>query len=248
MLNNAPFYHGIIKKIITVFGGIFSSIYIDRKEGDSVTGDTIQRLHIPLAYACKEKYIVRIDSDPNLTNHTYISLPRISFEITSYYYDPTRKLNKTNKITCGSGDGSMSYVYAPVPYNIDIALYILTKNQEDAMQILEQILPTFNPEYIIRMSIVPDMNIIQDMPIVLNTVEVDDQYEGDFQTRRFVIHTLRFTVKASLFGGKSSQGIIEHVRVNLGENPDFSNPVETFTADGDSSTGEITDNGWDVNF
>jgi len=143
MLNNQVFYHGIIRKTIVSFGRMFSNIYIDRKQGDSVTGTTIQRLQIPLAYAPKEKWLVRIDSDPNLENNTYISLPRMSFEITGYSYDPARKSNRLQKITCGAGTNSMKAVFAPVPYNIDITLYILTKTQEDGLQILEQILPTF---------------------------------------------------------------------------------------------------------
>jgi hypothetical protein len=159
MLNNNVFYHGIIRKTIVAFGRLFSDIYIDRKQGDSVNGTTIQRLQIPLAYAPKEKWVVRLEQDPTLENYTYTSLPRMSFEILGYNYDATRKLNRMQQITCGEGENSLSTVYTPVPYNIDISLYILTKTQEDGLQILEQILPTFTPEYTLTINQLPEMNI-----------------------------------------------------------------------------------------
>ena len=194
MLSNNVFYHGLIRKTIVAFGSLFSDIYIDRKQGDSVSGTTIQRLQIPLAYAPKEKWIVRIDSDPNLEQHTYTTLPRMSFEINGYNYDSQRKLNRMQQIKCGSGIDSMTYMYTPVPYNIDISLYILTKTQEDGLQIIEQILPTFTPEYTLSINAVPEMNVKQDIPVILNSVSVSDEYDGDFQTRRFVTHTLNFTL------------------------------------------------------
>lgn len=141
MLNNQVFYHGIIRKCIVGFGSLFSDIYIDRKEGDSVTGTTTQRLQVPLAYAPKEKWLVRLDQDPGLENYTYVSLPRMSFEIIGYNYDPMRKLNRMQQIKCGDGSGSVSTMFTPVPYNLDLTLYVLTKTQEDGLQIIEQILP-----------------------------------------------------------------------------------------------------------
>ena len=139
MLSNQVFYHGLIRKSIVAFGRLFSDVYIDRKQGDSVTGTTVQRLQVPLAYAPKEKWLVRIDQDPNLESNTYVSLPRMSFEIIGYNYDPSRKVSRLQKITCGDGD-NMTRMYSPVPYNIDLSLYVLTKTQEDGLQILEQIL------------------------------------------------------------------------------------------------------------
>jgi hypothetical protein len=243
MLNNNVFYHGIIRKTIVGFGTLFSDIYIDRKQGDSVTGTTVQRLQIPLAYAPKEKWIVRIDSDPNLDNSTYVSLPRMSFEILSYNYDSSRKLNRMQKITCGDGTSSKSFMYTPVPYNIEIALYILTKTQEDGLQILEQILPTFTPEYNLAVKVVPEMNVIQDVPVILNSVSVTDEYDGDFQTRRFVTHTLSFTLKTNMFGPVSSQGVISEVNANIGFDEDTT-PSRIYVAQGDTSTGTLTSEDW----
>ena len=248
MLNNNVFYHGSIRKTIVAFGRLFSDIYIDRKQGDSVTGTTIQRLQVPLAYAPKEKWLVRLEQDPNLENYTYTSLPRMSFEILSYNYDPARKLNRMQQITCGSGDGSLTTMYTPVPYNIDISLYILTKTQEDGLQIIEQILPTFTPEYTLTLNLIPDMNIKTDVPIILNSVAVNDEYDGDFQTRRFVTHTLNFQMKVNLFGAPKTQGVVETVYANIGQNEDFSNAHRVFVAEGDVSTSTVSSEEWTDNF
>lgn len=248
MLNSNVFYHGNIRKCIVAFGTLFSDIYIDRKQGDSVSGTTIQRLQIPLAYAPKEKWIVRLEQDPDLTNNTYTSLPRMSFEILGYNYDSSRKLNRMQQIKCGDGSSSMDALYTPVPYNIDISLYILTKTQEDALQILEQILPTFTPEYTLTINAVPDMNLKLDIPIVLNSVTSSDEYDGDFQTRRFVTHTLTFTLKTNLFGAMSNKKVIGEVNANIGQNENFSNPNRIYTAQGNVTTATILSETWEDNF
>lgn len=248
MLNNNVFYHGTIRKCIVAFGTLFSDIYIDRREGNSVTGNVIQRLQIPLAYAPKEKYLVRIEQDPNLENNTNISLPRMSFEILGYSYDSSRKLNRMQQIKCGDGSTAMDAIYTPVPYNIDVSLYILTKTQEDALQILEQILPTFTPEYTLTINAVPDMNVKLDIPIVLNSVASSDEYDGDFQTRRNVIHTLTFTIKTNLFGPVANKKVIDEVFANIGQNEDFSNPNRIFTAEGDVTTATVDTESWTSNF
>jgi hypothetical protein len=244
MLNNNVYYHGIIRKCIVGFGSLFSDIYIDRKQGDSVTGTTIQRLQIPLAYAPKEKWIVRIEQDPSLENHVYTTLPRMSFEILGYNYDPARKVNRMQQIKCGDGTGSVSTMYTPVPYNIDMSLYILTKTQEDGLQIIEQILPTFTPEYTLTINAVPDMNVKLDIPIILNSVAVNDEYDGDFQTRRFVTHTLNFQMKVNLFGPITGKNVIDTVNANVGNNEDFSNPNRIYTAEGDVTTATVDSESW----
>jgi T4-like virus Myoviridae tail sheath stabiliser len=248
MLSNQVFYHGLIRKSIVAFGRLFSDIYIDRKQGDSVTGTTVQRLQIPLAYAPKEKWLVRIDQDPNLENNTYVSLPRMSFEIIGYNYDPTRKLNRMQQIKCGDATTSMTTMYTPVPYNIDLSLYILTKTQEDGLQIIEQILPTFTPEYTLVVNAVPDMNIKQEVPVILNSVSVSDEYDGDFQTRRFVTHTLNFQMKINLFGPVGGKNVITQVNANVGQNEDFSNPNRLYVAEGDEVTATVTSENWEDNF
>jgi hypothetical protein len=248
MLNNNVFYHGIIRKSIVAFGALFSDIYIDRKQGDSVTGNTTQRLHIPLAYAPKEKWIVRLEQDPDLTQNQYTTLPRMSFEIIGYAYDPTRKVNRMQQLKCGDGSGSVSTMYSPVPYNLDMSLYVLTKTQEDALQIIEQILPTFTPEYTMVVNVVPEMNVKVDVPVVLNSVSVTDEYDGDFQTRRFVTHTLNFQMKVNMFGAISGRNVIDTVNANIGENEDFSSPNRIYTAEGDVTTATVNTERWEDNF
>ena len=244
MLNSNVYYHGIIRKCIVGFGSLFSDIYIDRREGDSVTGTVIQRLQIPLAYAPKEKWIVRLDQDPSLENNVYTTLPRMSFEIIGYNYDPQRKVNRMQQLKCGDGTGSVSSMYTPVPYNLDLSLYILTKTQEDGLQIIEQILPTFTPEYTLSINVVPDMSVKIDVPIVLNSVSVQDDYDGDFQMRRFVTHSLNFQMKMNLFGPISGRNVIDTVYANVGDNEDFTNPNRVYTAEGDVTDATINTESW----
>lgn len=237
---NTPFYYGTIRKTIVAFGQLFSNIYIERKEGGSVTGTTAQTLHVPLTYAPKEKWLVRIEQDPSLENYTYVTLPRMSFQITGYNYDSSRKLSKMQKIKCHTADGS-SEMFSPVPYNISISLYILTKTQEDAMQIIEQILPTFGPEYTLSINAIPDMNVIQDIPITLNDISVEDNYDGDFTDRRFVTHTLTFTLKVNLYGSTRAGAPIYHVNAVNMITTDGGEPSAQFVANADPGTGEVTE-------
>ena len=243
MLNGTPFYHGAIRKTIVAFGRLFSDIKIERQGTDGAIAQTVQ---VPLAYAPKEKWLVRIDSDPNLNNHTYTSLPRLSFEITGYFYDASRKTNKMQQLLCNEATTSAAptrkALFAPAPYNIDINLYILTKTQEDAMQILEQILPTFAPEYTLSVHAVPEMEIIQDIPVILNNVTIEDNYDGSFQERRFVVHTLNFTLKTNIYGPVTSQGVILKSMANT------SIPGQKYTAQaGATPSADPTEN-WEAQF
>lgn len=244
MLNGQVYYHGIIRKSIVAFGRLFSDVYIDRKQGDSVNGTTVQRLQVPLAYAPKEKWLVRLEQDPNLQNNTYVSLPRMSFEIIGYTYDAQRKLSRMNQIKCGDNTGTVSTVFTPVPYNLDISMYVLTKNQEDGLQIIEQILPTFTPEYTLTVNVIPEMNLKIDVPVILNSVSVSDEYDGDFQTRRFVTHTLNFQMKINMFGAVDDGSVIEKVNANVGQNEDFSSPNRVYVAEGDSTTATVDTESW----
>lgn len=214
MLKEQTFYHATIKKTIVAFGRLFSGIKIEREGSD---GAVAQIIAIPISYSNKEKWIVRIDSDPNLNNTTYTTLPRMAFEITGYTYDASRKMNRMNKIKSGVTAGERSSMFTPVPYNIDVSLYVLTKTQGDALQIIEQILPTFTPEYSLSINAVPEIKVIQDIPVILNSITVQDDYDGDFQTRRFVTHTLSFTLKVNLYGPVSDTGIITTVIASLSD-------------------------------
>ena len=236
MLSNNIFYHAITRKIIVGFGSLFSNIRITRA-GDGVE----QTIAVPIAYAPKEKWIVRIEQDPTLQNHTYTTLPRLSFEITGMSYDATRKTNKMNYITCG-GPGNMSKTYAPVPYNIDVSLYSLTKTQEDALQIVEQILPYFAPEYTLKIKTVPESNIVTDVPVILESINIQDDYDGTFEQRRFVTYTMNFTLKAYLYGPVTNGKIINHTSVDI-DNLDGS-AIAHSSITGDTTTGAITSDIW----
>lgn len=180
--------------------------------------------------------------------NTYTTLPRMSFEITDYNYDSSRKTNRMQQIKGPTANGSAPTVYTPVPYNVGINLYVLTKTQEDGLQIIEQILPTFTPEYTLTINTIPDMGIKMDVPIILNNVSVQDEYDGSFQERRFVTHTLSFTMKANLYGPIAGQNIIQQVNANVGNNEDFGNPNRVYTAEGDTTNATITSENWTNNF
>ena len=241
MLNNNIFYHAITRKIIVGFGSLFSNIRLDRKK-DGVTEQTIQ---VPIAYAPKEKWLVRIEQDSTLENNVYTTLPRLSFEITGMSYDAGRKTNRMNYITCGDGD-TVTRVYSPVPYNIDISLYCLTKTQEDALQIVEQIFPYFTPEYTMSLKGVPESNIIMDIPIILESINIQDDYDGDFNQRRFVTYTMNFTLKANFYGPVIDGKIITNTLVDV-NNITNENPVADHNATGDIATGNITTDAWSEN-
>lgn len=220
------------------FGSLFSDIKIERKGPDGIS----QTIAVPIAYAPKEKWIVKIEQDPSLEQYTYTTLPRLSFEITGFSYDATRKTNRTSYITCSDGS-TMKKTYSPVPYNIDISLYALTKTSEDGLQIVEQITPYFAPELTMSINAIPESNIITDIPIIMNSLDVNDEYDGDFQTRRFITYTMNFTIKAWMFGPVTEAGVINKIFVNLPD-LDSSNSYANLDMSGFTDTG-ISLHVWD---
>ena len=207
------FYHETIRKIVVAFGTMFNNIQLVRKDND---GNIVQAMKVPLAYGPRQKFLVRLREDPDLTKQVAITLPRIGFEIQTLSYDPTRKLNRVQKFkkTKSSKSNSLDVQYMPVPYNLEFELYILSKNSDDALQIVEQILPYFQPDYTLTVNDMADMGIKRDVPIVLNGITYEDDYEGDFATRRSLIYTLSFTTKFYLYGPVTSTGVIKTVQVD----------------------------------
>ena len=206
------FYHATVRRFVSVFGTLFNNISVIRKDAQ---GNVLSIVRVPLAYGPKEKFLVRIDEEPNLDSPgAGIKLPRMSFEILNISYDTQSKLNRNNKI---SADNKLYYIYAP--YNISINLSIMAKNQDDALQIIEQIVPYFQPEYTITIKEGINSAIKTDIPITLSTIDMTEDYEGDFMNRRSIIYTLSFDAKLRFYGPqKSSSGIIKKVIVNtLGE-------------------------------
>jgi len=201
------YYHSIIRKYIIMFGTMFNDIDVQRF---NTAGERIQTLRVPIAYGPKEKFLVRLAQDPNFDRDVAISLPRMSFEITSMNYNSTRKLPSTIKnVYTYTDKDKLKYQYTPVPFDINIALSVFVKNADDGVQILEGILPFFTPEWTNSVNLIPELKLKMDVPVVFNDISTEDTYEGDFSTRRALIHTLNFTVKGYLFGPVRSQGVIK---------------------------------------
>lgn len=228
-----PYYHQTIRKTVIGFGALFSKVKVERHDAN---GTLIQTVGVPISYGPKEKIFVKLRQDPDHTNHIYTILPRMAFEITNYSYAADRKANKQNQIRCYK-DGQVSGVYSAAPYDLNIQLSILTKGAEDGFAIIEQILPFFVPEYTLTIDAVDDMSIQQDVPIILNSVSLMDDFEGDFSVRRFVTHTLDFTAKLNLYGPVRTSGVITRTETDVDK---FAQHI----SEGNLATGEITADFW----
>ena len=215
MLGKAHFYHEAIKRAVSVFGTMFNEIDIQR---DNANGTATQNIRVPLSYGPKQKFIARLDQAgdimDNNSSRVAMTLPRIAFDITGLNYDAERKLGKLKqyKLKDASDNTVLRTQFAPVPYNIQFGLYVLSKNTEDALQIVEQILPFFTPDFTVTMTTVPGTSEKRDIPIVLQDTSYSDEYEGDFQSRRIITWTLNFEMKTYLYGSISSSEIIRDVR------------------------------------
>ena len=206
------FYHGTLRKYVTLFGTLFNDIWVNREDSD---GSVVNSQKIPLSYSPREKMLARIegideDYDP-LKQPFAIVLPRMGFEITGFEYDSSRKLTSINRFvrkTAEDNDNVQKYQYNPVPYNITFDLSIFVKNTSDGTMILEQILPYFTPEWTTTVQLISDPNITLDIPLILNSVSQDDVYEGSFEERRSLIWTLSFTMKGYFFGPTKREGVI----------------------------------------
>ena len=186
------FYHETIRKVIVSFGTMFNDIQLVRKDNSGVI---TQSMKVPLAYGPREKFLVRLREDADLTKQVAITLPRIGFEIKNLAYDSGRKLNRVQqfKKVKGAETKQLDAQYMPVPYNLELELYVMAKQSDDALQIVEQILPYFQPDYTLTINDMADMGIKRDVPIVLNSIGYEDSYEGDFTSRRALIYTLSVT-------------------------------------------------------
>ena len=221
------FYNQSFRKLIIAFGQVFNNIVIQRTNS---TGGVTARIKVPLAYAPKEKFLVRLDQQANLESREFAtSLPRMGFEITGLAYDSTRKLTrvqKYSKVKSGEDGKKMNYNYSPVPYNISMNLYVFTATAEDGLQIIEQILPFFQPDYTVTVNVVPDLGIKRDIPIVLGNIGYEDTYDGSFTQRRAVIYTLSFTAKTYLFGPMNNQSVIKETQADIYSDTDTTSKRE----------------------
>ena len=211
MLGNY-FYHSILRKTVIGFGTLFNDIHVKHQTND---GGEFSDLKVAMAYGPVQKFLARLEQQPDLNKKVQISLPRMSFEMNSISYDPTRKsgISQTFKASDGT---NLKKVFMPVPYNIGFELSIYCKLNDDALQIVEQILPYFQPSLNLTIDLVESIGEKRDIPVVLNNVSFTDEYEGDFSTRRALIYTLSFTAKTHIFGpvADSTDGLIKKVQVD----------------------------------
>ena len=217
------FYHEILRKTIVAFGTLFNDIQIKHKKND-VTDFSI--LTVPIAYGPVQKFLARLEQVPDLQKRVAITLPRMSFEMTGITYDPSRKASALQTFkSVDTTDGKLTKTFMPVPYNINIRLSILSKLNEDALQIVEQILPYFQPHFTLTIDLVKEIGEKRDIPMILERISMDDQYEGDFTERRALIYTLDFTAKTYLFGpaGNDKEGLIKKVQVDYYSSTDRQN-------------------------
>ena len=218
------FYNESMRRMTIGFGQIFNNIQIKRRDS---AGNITQSIKVPLAYAPKEKFLARLDAQPSLEEREFaVTLPRMSFEITGISYDSSRKLTRVQKfkhVKSGADGKVLNFNYVPVPYNISYNLYSFTASAEAGLQIIEQILPFFQPDFTVTVNAIPELDIKRDIPIVLNSVNYEDTYSGDFSQRRAVIYTLGFTAKTYLFGPASTQKVVKEVQSDLYTDTDTTN-------------------------
>ncbi len=207
------YYHEIIRKTIIAFGTVFNGINIKHKEQD---GSAFSDFKVPLSYGPAQKFLARLEQQPDLNKPIQITLPRMSFEMNNIAYDSTRKAGITQTFKTSDGT-NLKKVYMPVPYNIGFELNIFTKLNDDALQIVEQILPYFQPSFNLTVDLISSIGEKRDIPIVLDNISFQDDYEGDFSTRRALIYTLTFTAKTYLFGpiAETTSGLIKKVQTDL---------------------------------
>jgi len=206
------FYFSTIRKYVTLFGTLFNDIHVIRTD---TSGKTTAFIKVPITYAPKEKMLARTQQDPNIDRPTAVlTLPMMSFEMTSINYDRDRKLNTIGRSAVkNTNNNSLKYQYNPVPYNFGFRLYVMVKNAEDGTKIIEQILPYFTPDFTATVNLIPEMEIKLDIPVILNNISQEDTYTGNFAERQALIWTLDFILKGSVYGPIKSGKIIKYANV-----------------------------------
>lgn len=242
MLSQNHFYNQTIKKTVALFGTLFNNITIARTSGDTLSN--VER--VPIAYGAKSKFLTRINEQPDLTTpKVAIKVPRMSFELTSIAYDAPIHLNRLNvvKTPIPGSPSDTNTQWQSSPYRITMQLNIYGRNQDDVLQCLEQILPTFNPEYVVSVKDMEAPGFNSDVPIILTSISMSDDYEGDFSnTRRTIVYTLEFDVRVRFTGPVGTQGVIRFTEAGLIPDIDTTkDPIEYVHA-GVSSPSDTVDN------
>ncbi len=229
-----PYYHGIIRKTIVAFGELFSDLKIQRKDD---AGGVVQLVRVPIAYGPKEKWLRRLQENPDLQKSVRLSLPRMAFEISSYTYDASRKMSTAYVAT-----QNKDKVHTPVPYTLGIDLYVITRTQEDSLNILEQILPYFIPNIDLTIDILDSPLMSATFPVTLTGVQQDDNYDENFDESRMIVNTLSFTAKINLYGPVTQPKVIKTSIANINSNADIYTAAVTPPSANSTDTYVIVDN------
>lgn len=209
---NKQFYNEAIRKTVVSFGTLFNNIELVKK--DPATGTILKEEKVPIAYGPKSKFLARLDEDPGTARKVNIVFPRLSFELTGLSYDTARKTSVIQRYRSDdTSTDKLRIQYTPVPYNMEFDLNIISKTQDDALQILEQILAYFQPAFTISIKFIPEMEEVRDVAIVLNNISYDDDYEGDMLTRRSITYTLKFVAKSYIYGPVTTSDVIRKATV-----------------------------------
>ena len=204
-------YNKIIRKCVIGFGTLFNNIEVRKEKSD---GTTYSRMKVPLAYGPRQKFLARLEQQADLNQKVAITVPRLSFEMTGISYDSSRKLAPTTLTLKANTKDAVKKQFTPVPYNIDFELNIISKTNDEALEITEQIVPVFQPSYQMTIKLVEDMNEYRDIPIILNSINYSDDYEGSFDDKKITLITMQFTVKSYIFGPVGTQGPIKKAKVD----------------------------------
>ena len=227
----STFYHQTIRKYVAAFGTLFNDINVERKNS---SGTVVEKIKVPLAYGPKQKHVLASQETTTVARQTATRTPRMGFALTGVAYDSIRKLNTVGRnvaANTAAGTSTLMTQYNPVPYNFDSTLFILVKNAEDGTQILEQILPFFTPEFTVTINTIPEMGIKADTPIILNSADVSDEYEGDLDQRRTIIWTLSFLLKGYIYPDLKTSSVIKSIEVNFRLTGSDDNDVDDFVQD-----------------
>jgi len=235
------FYHATMRKSVAVFGTLFNNLKVIRKAAD---GSVLNQVRVPLAYGPKQKFLARLDQETGFDAPMAIKLPRMAFEITSLAIDTTQKLAKRNQVVelHASDVTKKKTVKHFTSYDIGMSLYIMAKNQDDGLQIVEQILPYFSPEYNVTIKPINGWDHKQDVAVILGGVQIDDQYEGEFTERRVLIYQLDFTMKMKFYGPTSNTGVIREINIDFNEDSSGANILENMDITINPDTADEDDN------
>ena len=224
MFKDKTFYHQHIRKAVIAFGTIFNNINVERKNS---AGAVAQTIRVPLAYSTKQKFMTRIErvGDSTTRGEVALTLPRMGFEIQGLQYDPSRKttiINKNKAVGVGDDVQTVRTAFNSAPFNMNLALYIFAKNQDDGLQIAEQILPYFNPDFNVTINDLPELGIKRDIKITLDNVMYEDEYEGAFENRLSIVWTLNFTMRLNFYSNVANQSVIKKTIADIYNDPTMS--------------------------